>query len=105
MADEVARPGPGASNRAFGQAHDALLPIGVEGRLRALRGQIELNVLEAPAPLAEKGKLRLDGSALAETALPYAMLPNGFVLAPSISLDEIDDLLERRARREEIAGG
>ena len=40
-----------------------------------------------------------------ETALPYSALPDEFLLVPAISLEQIDELMERRARREEIAGG
>ena len=39
------------------------------------------------------------------TELPYAMLPDEVLLAAAVSLDQIDELLERRARREEVAGG
>ncbi len=40
-----------------------------------------------------------------EAVLPYSALPLEFVLAAAISIDELDDLLERRARREEQSGG
>jgi len=36
--------------------------------------------------------------------LPYRTLPPEFVLASAISIDELDDVLERRARREEHSG-
>ena len=36
--------------------------------------------------------------------LPYA-LPPEFILAGAVSIDELDELLERRARREELSGG
>jgi hypothetical protein len=39
-----------------------------------------------------------------ETALPYRSLPDRYLLATAVSLDELDDLMERRARREEHAG-
>jgi hypothetical protein len=39
-----------------------------------------------------------------EAVLPYAALPTEFVLASAISIDELDDMLERRARREEHSG-
>ena len=37
-----------------------------------------------------------------DAALPYASLPSEFMLAPAVSFDQLDDLVERRARREEI---
>jgi len=40
-----------------------------------------------------------------ETALPYSVLPDDLLFVSTISLDQIDELMERRARREEIAGG
>jgi hypothetical protein len=40
-----------------------------------------------------------------DAVLPYRALPAEFVLASAISIDELDDMLERRARREELAGG
>jgi len=39
-----------------------------------------------------------------EAVLPYA-LPPEFVLAAAVSIDELDEMLERRARREELSGG
>ncbi len=39
------------------------------------------------------------------TALPYSMLPAQLVRGPAVSLEELDDMLERLARREEVAGG
>jgi hypothetical protein len=38
------------------------------------------------------------------TAFPYAALPVEFVLARAVSLEQLDELVERRARREEFAG-
>jgi hypothetical protein len=38
------------------------------------------------------------------TALPYAALPAEFILSPAVSLEQLDELVERRARREELAG-
>jgi hypothetical protein len=38
------------------------------------------------------------------TALPYAALPVEFILARAVSLEQLDELVERRARREEFAG-
>ena len=40
-----------------------------------------------------------------DAVLPYAALPSEFILAGAISIDELDDMLERRARREELSGG
>lgn len=40
-----------------------------------------------------------------DAVLPYRALPTEFVLASAISIDELDDMLERRARREELSGG
>jgi hypothetical protein len=40
-----------------------------------------------------------------DAVLPYRALPPEFVLAAAISIDELDDMLERRARREEHSGG
>jgi hypothetical protein len=37
-----------------------------------------------------------------EAALPYATLPSEFVLAPAVSLDEVEAAVERQARREEL---
>lgn len=48
-------------------------------------------------PLARPGEI--------EAVLPYSALPSEFVLASAISIDELDELLERRARREEHSGG
>jgi hypothetical protein len=36
--------------------------------------------------------------------LPYAVLPAEFVLASAVSIEELDEVLERRARREEHSG-
>lgn len=36
-----------------------------------------------------------------EVALPYAAMPSRFLLASAVSLDELEEALERRARREE----
>ncbi len=38
------------------------------------------------------------------TALPYAILPVQLRRARAVSLDELEELLERRARREELGG-
>ena len=38
------------------------------------------------------------------TALPYAALPVEFVLARAVSLEQLDEFLERRAQRDEFAG-
>jgi hypothetical protein len=38
------------------------------------------------------------------TALPYAVLPAELVRLRAVSLDEVEELLERRARREELGG-
>ena len=38
------------------------------------------------------------------TAFPYAAIPVEFILASAVSLEELDALVERRARREECAG-
>lgn len=40
-----------------------------------------------------------------EAVLPYHALPPEMLLASAVSIDELDDLLERRARREELSGG
>ncbi len=40
-----------------------------------------------------------------DAVLPYRALPAEFVLASAISIDELDEMLERRARREELSGG
>ena len=47
-----------------------------------------------------------DGQTLGEleAALPYASLPHEFLLARAVSLEELDELVERQARREELAG-
>jgi hypothetical protein len=47
-------------------------------------------------PLARPGEI--------DAVLPYRSLPPEFVLASAISIDELDELLERRARREEHSG-
>ena len=39
-----------------------------------------------------------------DAVLPYSALPPEFILASAISIDELDDMLERRARREEHSG-
>jgi hypothetical protein len=38
------------------------------------------------------------------TALPYGFIPAAFLRAGAISLEELEELLERRARREELGG-
>jgi hypothetical protein len=38
------------------------------------------------------------------TALPYAALPTEFILASAVSLEELEEIVERRARRDELAG-
>lgn len=38
------------------------------------------------------------------TVLPYAALPSEFILTAAVSLEELDEIVERRARREELAG-
>ncbi|MBI3767737.1 MAG: hypothetical protein HY271_04480 [Deltaproteobacteria bacterium] len=38
------------------------------------------------------------------TALPYSVLPAQLGRARAVSLEEIEELVERRARREELAG-
>lgn len=40
-----------------------------------------------------------------EVVLPYRALPPEMLLASAVSIDELDDMLERRARREELSGG
>ena len=40
-----------------------------------------------------------------DAVLPYRALPAEFVLAAAVSIDELDEMLERRARREELSGG
>lgn len=40
-----------------------------------------------------------------DAVLPYRALPPEFVLAPAVSIDELDEMIERRARREELSGG
>jgi hypothetical protein len=39
-----------------------------------------------------------------DAVLPYRALPHEFILAAAISIDELEDMLERRARREEHSG-
>ena len=38
------------------------------------------------------------------TTLPYAAIPAEFGLASAVSLEQLDEWLERRARREELTG-
>ena len=38
------------------------------------------------------------------TAFPYSLLPAQFIRGSDVSLEELDDLVERRARREELGG-
>jgi hypothetical protein len=40
-----------------------------------------------------------------EAVLPYRALPAEFILAAAVSIDELEEMLERRARREELSGG
>ncbi len=40
-----------------------------------------------------------------DAVLPYPALPSEFILAGAISIDELDEILERRARHEEHSGG
>jgi len=39
-----------------------------------------------------------------ETALPYSSLPVEFLLAAAVSFEELDEVVERQARREEFTG-
>ena len=39
-----------------------------------------------------------------DAVLPYRALPPEFILASAISIDELDEMIERRARREEHSG-
>ncbi len=39
-----------------------------------------------------------------DTVLPYRALPPELILASAISIDQLDEMLERRARREEQSG-
>jgi len=39
-----------------------------------------------------------------EAVLPYHALPAEFMLARAISIEELDETLERRARQEELSG-
>lgn len=39
-----------------------------------------------------------------DATLPYPALPPEFILASAISIDELDEMLERRARKEELGG-
>ncbi|MEB2284760.1 MAG: hypothetical protein B6D46_13350 [Polyangiaceae bacterium UTPRO1] len=39
-----------------------------------------------------------------DVVLPYRSFPSEFVMAPTISIDALDEMLERRARREELSG-
>jgi len=38
------------------------------------------------------------------TALPYGMLPSALVRSRAVSLEQLEELLERLARREELSG-
>ena len=38
------------------------------------------------------------------TALPYSLLPVQFIRGGDVSLDELEDLVERRAQSEELGG-
>lgn len=40
-----------------------------------------------------------------DAVLPYRALPLEFALASAVSIEELDEVLERRARREELSGG
>ena len=40
-----------------------------------------------------------------EAVLPYPALPAEVLRATAVSIDELDDIIERRARREELSGG
>ena len=39
-----------------------------------------------------------------DVVLPYRVLPPEYMLSAAISIDELDEMLERRARREEHSG-
>lgn len=39
-----------------------------------------------------------------DTVLPYQALPPELIFAAAISIDQLDEMIERRARREEHAG-
>ena len=47
-------------------------------------------------PLARPGEIA--------AVLPYSALPHELMLASAISIDELDEIFERRARREEHSG-
>ena len=38
------------------------------------------------------------------TALPYSLLPVQFIRGSDVSLEELEELVERHARREELGG-
>ena len=71
---------------------------------RAYDGEVPMPFYWQAAPMLRRQPSRRPAGGI-ETVLPYATFPAGFALAASISLDQLDELVERRARREELAGG
>ena len=76
---------------------------GVRDLVRAYDGEVPVPFYWQAAPTLRRPSRHHPGEI--ETVLPYATLPIGVAFTPSISLDQIEELAERRARREELGGG
>jgi hypothetical protein len=72
---------------------------------RAYDGEIPPPYYYWDIGLARRHMPALDRPGEITAVLPYAALPIEFILAGAVSIDELDEILERRARREEHNGG
>ncbi|MBP1689882.1 MAG: hypothetical protein H6Q34_455 [Deltaproteobacteria bacterium] len=71
---------------------------------RAYDGEIPLPYHYWDIGLARRHLPALPRPGEIDAVLPYRALPVEFILAAAISIDELDEMLERRARREEHSG-
>ncbi len=68
---------------------------------RAYEGEVPPPYYYWDIGLARRHMPALDRPGEIEAVLPYMALPVEFLLAAAISIDELDEMLERQARREE----
>ena len=72
--------------------------------VRAYDGEIPPPYYYWDIGLARRHRPALHRPGEIDAVLPYRALPVEFILAAAISIDELDEMLERRARREEHSG-
>jgi hypothetical protein len=70
---------------------------------RAYDGEVPPPYYWQPSGAPARARLRPHPGEIL-TVLPYAVLPLQLGRAHAVSLDELEELLERRARREELGG-